>query len=217
MHAIQVERRHMNHCSTAGSHSKRGSMRSRPSITHMRSASKPLCAGGLFFLLGFLAVALQADYPVLCAWGGLDGDYRKAAHSLSKITGWSPETLLTFWALSFLAVPVFVFSVAFWLVRARRVRRLRRAHVTRMLCNLPWVAAACKSGDSGASSGILPDRAAAPAISSASPDSKKFSRGLPRSRMKVCNVHWCGGILRMRVVPWWRCADGPLNRAVWQA
>lgn len=96
-------------------------------------------AGALFFLLGFLAIALQADYPFLCAFAGMSGDYRKAAEALSSITAWHSGTLMKFWALAWLTVPLIVFTVVFWFARAVRVRRLRRAHITRMLCNLNWV------------------------------------------------------------------------------
>lgn len=102
-------------------------------------------AGALFFLLGILAVALQADYPFSSAFGGLAGDYKKAAYALSRITEWNAGTLMKFWALSWLAAPLIVFTVTFWFVRAVRIRRLRRAHVTRMLCNLHWVAACSRS------------------------------------------------------------------------
>lgn len=72
-------------------------------------------AGALFLLLGILAVALQADYPFMCAFSNLSGDYSKAAHALSRITAWNSGTLMKFWALSWLTVPLLVFAVVFWL------------------------------------------------------------------------------------------------------
>ena len=105
-------------------------------------------AGTLFFLLGILAVALQADYPFLCAFAGMSGDYRKAAIALSLITAWHSGTLMKFWALTWLTVPLLVFTVVFWFARAVRVRRLRRAHITRMLCNVNWVVS-CSRGEAG--------------------------------------------------------------------
>jgi hypothetical protein len=111
-------------------------------------------AGALFFLLGVLSVGLQADYPFACAFQGLSGDYRKAAIALSRITNWRAGTLMKFWALSWVTVPLVVFAVVFWFVRAVRVRRVRRAQITRMMCDLNWVASIsrCKEGsqDAGA-------------------------------------------------------------------
>lgn len=104
-----------------------------------------VAAGTLFFSLGVLAVALQADYPFMSAFGGLSGDYSKAAVALSHMTAWKSGTLVKFWALSWLSVPLIVFAVVFWFFRAVRVRRLRRAHITRMLCNLNWVASCSRS------------------------------------------------------------------------
>ena len=107
------------------------------------------CAGTLCLLLGMLQTGLRLDYPILCAWAGVDGDYRKVAVALHALRGWNVQHTLGAWVVLSAAMPFVVFTSVFWPLRSCRLRVLPQAHAIKMVCNTNWLSAASAVGGGG--------------------------------------------------------------------
>jgi hypothetical protein len=90
--------------------------------------------------MGTFGVAQKLDYPIMCAWRGLEGDYRHAAKALHVLEGWNVNYTTTCWVFLFALTPFAIFCGTFWPLRAWRLRALDRALPVKMLCNEDWLA-----------------------------------------------------------------------------
>jgi hypothetical protein len=77
----------------------------------------------------------------MCAWRGLEGDYRRAAEALHALDGWNINYTTTCWVFLFALTPFGLFCVMFWPLRAWRLRAFDPALPIKMLCNEEWLAA----------------------------------------------------------------------------